>query len=623
MIPQSMQVFLKDRLPEASWNNRLAREGSRCYMEFGPMDVDRLARLGIQVDSLGPRLVAAMWDEASPLEVGAYLVVDNLAMGRPAIGGVRVLPDITPANVFYLARGMTLKNAAADLPFGGGKVGLLASQNLSPEDHTEAIRCLARLLYRYRDIFLPGPDAGSNDADMKTIAIENGLDFSVSKPVKMGGNRVDEIGAGGGGLIIALQTLLEEMPRLKALPQFAKFEAPKPEEISVIFQGFGYVGANAARYLCDAIPGARLAGMSDTQGYLYNPNGLPIDELYQRFLKSRLLTRRYYQECLSDVQAGGTTTKFSTNPNDLLRENAFCLIPAAHVAQYLDTDSSTNPSMTVERMGKWAVIIEGANTYSPDPTRKATRSRMERAVYRERGVLIATDYLVNAGGVIFAAQEHLIKTPAHLQIPESALGQREAVDAWLEQHGEELLALAEERRLAGEKARAAIIRHNVREFIDLLISDADMLPAEAAERLSIQRITTRESNRTAADIMESIVTISVHSTVRDAAKLLIETGAPLLAVLTKQGNLTGVVTDRDITRATAQGSPDEISLQKVMTRQVIAAAPGEAILELVRKLEYHEISAMPVVEKGSVLGMVSTDLLSRRSLLRLLQSQLH
>jgi glutamate dehydrogenase (NAD(P)+) len=43
---------------------------------------------------------------------------------------------------------------------------------------------------------------------------------------------------------------------------------------------------------------------------------------------------------------------------------------------------------------------------------------------------------------------------------------------------------------------------------------------------------------------------------------------------------------------------------------------------MVRKLEHHDISAMTVVEQGAVLGMVSADLLARRSLLRLLQSQM-
>src|SRR3989337_3080047 len=116
MIPNQMDSFLKDRLPEQTIENRLVREDGRVFLEFGPLDVDRLARLGIQVASLGPRLVVCLWDAASPLEVGGYLVVDNLAMGRPSMGGIRMLPDVTPLAIHNLARGMTLKNAAAALP---------------------------------------------------------------------------------------------------------------------------------------------------------------------------------------------------------------------------------------------------------------------------------------------------------------------------------------------------------------------------------------------------------------------------------------------------------------------------------------------------------------------------
>ena len=170
-------------------------------MEFSAVDVDRLARLGVEVDSLGPRSVVCMWDEASPLEVGGYLVIDNLAMGRPAMGGIRMLPEITPAAVRSLARGMTLKNAAANLPFGGGKVGIVAERSLTPIEHSEVVRRFARLLSKYRTVFLPGPDVGTNDADMKTIAIENGLDTVVSKPADMGGNRVDQLGAAAGGIV--------------------------------------------------------------------------------------------------------------------------------------------------------------------------------------------------------------------------------------------------------------------------------------------------------------------------------------------------------------------------------------------------------------------------------------
>ncbi|MBW2472635.1 MAG: glutamate dehydrogenase, partial [Deltaproteobacteria bacterium] len=190
--------------------------------------------MGVNCDRIGPRLVACMWDEASSSEVGGFLVVDNLAMGSPSMGGIRMLPDITPADIHNMARGMTLKNAAANLPYGGGKAGIVAESDMSAEKRTELIRGFARLLRRYRDIYLPGPDVGTNDADMKTIAIENGIDSAVSKPADMGGNRIDELGAAAGGLISALERLLEIMPRLTVLPQFGQLKVPSPEELTVL-----------------------------------------------------------------------------------------------------------------------------------------------------------------------------------------------------------------------------------------------------------------------------------------------------------------------------------------------------------------------------------------------------
>jgi predicted transcriptional regulator len=47
----------------------------------------------------------------------------------------------------------------------------------------------------------------------------------------------------------------------------------------------------------------------------------------------------------------------------------------------------------------------------------------------------------------------------------------------------------------------------------------------------------------------------------------------------------------------------------------------DSLLDILRKLELNGISAMPVVESGRVAGMVSSDVLARRSLVRLLQSQ--
>jgi glutamate dehydrogenase (NAD(P)+) len=272
-------------------------------------------------------------------------------------------------------------------------------------------------------------------------------------------------------------------------------------------------------------------------------------------------------------------------------------------------------------MGKWAVIIEGANTYSPDPARKAARARMERAVYRERGTLIATDYLVNSGGVIYAAQEHLIKTPAHLRIPAAMLGDRTAVDNWLALHAAELADLAEKRLETAVAYRDKVIRRNMQELIDLLISDADMLPGEAAERISVRRIAARESDRTAADIMDPIPAAPAYSSVQDAAALLVKEGSSILAVVDDAGALIGVVTDWDITQATAQSAAHHSSLADIMTRKVVTAAPGDHFLAIIRKLEHHNISAMPVVDNGVVLGKISANLLAKRSLFRLLQSE--
>ena len=621
MIPSRMKSFLQERLPERTFQNRLEKDGSSRYLEFGPLDVDRLARLGIEVDNLGPYLVVCMWDEDPSLEIGGYLVVDNLAMGRPSMGGIRMLPEVTPAAIHNLARGMTLKNAAADLPYGGGKSGIVAERGLPPDEHRSVILGFAHLLNRYHKIYLPGPDVGTNDADMKTIAIENGMDNALSKPVEMGGNRIDELGAAAGGAIIALDELLKEMPRLRALPQFAKLQVPAADALTVLIQGFGAVGAHGARFIESWLPGAMITGVSDELGYLYSEEGLLVEQLFKMWHESGPVTLDYYQEHLAGTSRGRPKIKFSNAPDDLLRESAFCLIPAAPIANYLDTDSGTNPCMTTDQMGSWSVIVEGANTYSPDHERKAARARMERTVYRQRGTLIATDYLVNSGGVIFAAQEHLIKTPRHLRIPDTALGDRKAVNQWLAEHAEELSALAEERLKAAEAHRNDVIRRNIRELIDLLLSDADMLPFEAAESISVRRITTSESQRTAADIMAPIPTIDTSSTIKTAAATLVEKGCPILAITSPSNQLAGVVTEWDITRATAQGSPDDLSIQEIMTQGVITAGPTDGILDVIRKLEHHEISAMPVVAEKVVLGMVSTDLLARHSLYRLLQSQ--
>jgi glutamate dehydrogenase (NAD(P)+) len=269
-------------------------------------------------------------------------------------------------------------------------------------------------------------------------------------------------------------------------------------------------------------------------------------------------------------------------------------------------------------MGSWSLIIEGANTYSPDPNRKASRIRMEQEVYRQKGVMIANDYLVNSGGVIFAAQEHLVPTPSHLQIPPEILGKPKAVDRWLADNATEFGEISARRLESGMTHREKSIRRNMTELVDLLASDAELLPCRAAERISLNRLTTKEKERTAKDIMEPMQTVGIKATLADAAAQIVETQSNIVAVLSRDGKLAGVITTWDITQAAAEGVA-EARVEKIMTRKVISADPAASIMDIVTDLEQNQISAMPVVENGNVLGMVSSDLLAQRYLLRLLR----
>jgi glutamate dehydrogenase (NAD(P)+) len=92
----------------------------------------------------------------------------------------------------------------------------------------------------------------------------------------------------------------------------------------------------------------------------------------------------------------------------------------------------------------------------------------------------------------------------------------------------------------------------------------------------------------------------------------------MLAVV-QDGRLVGVVTDWDITSAIAEGKPDHLPVSEVMSREVITVPPTASIPEVLELLETHEITAMPVVEDGDVAGVISSHILARKTLARLLQ----
>lgn len=310
-------------------------------------------------DDLGPAKILLVRDAAAGLE--GVVVVDNVAAG-PAIGGVRMAPDVTVEEVVRLARAMTFKNAAAGLPHGGGKAGILADPAMGRAGKERLIRSFARAIRTLTE-YVPGPDMGTDEACMGWVHDEIGR--AVGLPAVLGGIPLDQIGATGFGLAACAEAV-QEAGHLRL------------QGARVAVQGFGAVGRNAARFLAES--GAVLVAASDSGGAVVNPAGLDVD-------------------ALAAFQAeGGKVGAFpggSPIPrDDLLGVDCDVLIPAARP----DVLTAGNADQV-----RASVVLQGANI-------PATAEA--EALLHKRGVLSVPDFIANAGGVICAAVEYHGGTPA-------------------------------------------------------------------------------------------------------------------------------------------------------------------------------------------------------------------
>ena len=121
-------------------------------------------------DHLGPARIIHVYEPKLGLK--GILVVDNTAAG-PSIGGLRMATDVSLEECFRLARAMTLKNAAAELPHGGGKSVLFGDPTMDPEQKQKWVRCFAAAL-RGEDDYIFGPDMGTNETCMAWVQDEIG-----------------------------------------------------------------------------------------------------------------------------------------------------------------------------------------------------------------------------------------------------------------------------------------------------------------------------------------------------------------------------------------------------------------------------------------------------------------
>lgn len=304
-------------------------------------------------DELGPEKVLYLHDPATGLR--AIVVVDNVAAG-PAIGGTRMAVDVSLAECFRLARAMTLKNAAASLPHGGAKGVIFADPKMPRADKERLLRAYAYALKDVRD-YIVGPDMGTDEAAMAWIHDVTGR--ATGLPRELGGIPLDQVGATGFGLAVALD---EAQP-------FAGFALAGAR---VAVQGFGAVGANVARFLAER--GALLVAAADSGGAVCNAAGLDV---------AALIDWKRSGNPVADF-AGGQRREHDA----IIDVDCDIWIPAARP----DVIHEGN----VDRL-RARVVAEGANI----PVTAGAERRLA-----ERGVLVLPDFIVNAGGVICAAVEY-------------------------------------------------------------------------------------------------------------------------------------------------------------------------------------------------------------------------
>ena len=304
-------------------------------------------------DNLGPEKVIYLHNPAVNLK--AIVVIDNTIRGA-GMGGLRMAEDITPEEVMRLARAMTLKNAVANLPYGGAKAGILANPHLYLEEKEKLIRAFAEAISHLTE-FIPGPDMGLDEECM--VWLKDQIGRAIGLPATMGGIPLDEIGATGFGVSIATEVA-------------SHYCGLELDGARLVIQGFGSVGRHSARFLAER--GVILVGVNDSQGTIYDPAGIDIEQLIA------------WKEAGYSVVDFPQGTKLDRDLIIYLDSDIW--IPAARP----DVINLNNVACL-----KTKLVIQGANI----PFTEEAES-----ICHQRQILIVPDFIANAGGIICGAVEY-------------------------------------------------------------------------------------------------------------------------------------------------------------------------------------------------------------------------
>jgi len=289
-----------------------------------------------------------------------FRVQHNFARG-PAKGGIRYAPDVSLDEVKALSAWMTWKCAVVNVPFGGGKGGIICNPAQMSLGELERLtrRYTAELIdFIGPDKDVPAPDMNTNEQTMAWImdtysmhARHTVTAVVTGKPVALGGS-LGRREATGRGVLITVN---------EAIKRFGL----TPDKTSVVVQGSGNVGGIGAQLMHET--GYKVMAISDVAGGIYNSKGLNIPDVLKYWQENRS-----FEEYPEAEPVGN---------KELLELECDVLAPCATENQIT--------SENADRI-RCKILAEGANGPT---TPKADK------ILHDKGIFVIPDILCNAGGV--------------------------------------------------------------------------------------------------------------------------------------------------------------------------------------------------------------------------------
>ena len=307
--------------------------------------------------------IPVMMDNGQTKVFTGYRVQHNNIRG-PYKGGLRYHPSVDLSEVKALASLMTLKTAVVNIPFGGGKGGIICDpQALSVGEKERLTRQFIRQIAQNigPDIDILAPDMGTDGTTMSWVMDEYSRFVGqhriptvvTGKPLELAGSNGREEATGLGGTYILEHFAEKGLSGLSSL-----------QDMKIIVQGFGNVGYNFVQAVAER--GAIIVGLADATASFYDANGIDVGAASAYVRKTGKL-------------AGFGAT--SIDAADILTQPCDVLVPAA-LGGVITKDNA-------EKI-KCKIVLEMANN---PITKEADK------ILQKRGIPVIPDILANAGGV--------------------------------------------------------------------------------------------------------------------------------------------------------------------------------------------------------------------------------